>query len=163
MRKRSFRQKMLLKMVNFWPPFLAAGIKVKNVGQDMRSVDVEMKMWPWNRNYVGTHFGGSIYAMTDPFYMLMLMENMGNDYILWDKAADIKFKKPGKGKLTAHFNLTQERIAEIRAEADNNPKAEPKFLVEVKDESGDVVAEVLKTVYVRRKDRGEKPPSLSGK
>lgn len=150
------KKSSLLKFMNFWPPFIGAGIRVRDIAKDFTSLTVEMKMRFWNKNYVGTHFGGSMYAMTDPFYMLMLMENLGKDYVVWDKAADIRFKKPGKGKLTAKFNISKERIAEIKAAADADPKTEPKFLVQIRDEQGDVVAEVDKTVYVCRKDKYKK-------
>lgn len=149
------------RLMNFWPPFLGAGIKVKKISDDFNDITVEMKLTKLNRNYVGTQFGGSIYAMTDPFYMMILMKNLGKDYIVWDKAADIQFKSPGKGKLTAHFNITQQQLAEIKAAADKNYKVEPRFKVEVKDEQGNVVAEVDKLLYVRRKDRqppAPKPP-----
>jgi hypothetical protein len=96
--------------------------------------------------------------MTDPFVMLMLIENLGKDYIVWDKAATIRFRKPGKGLVRAHFELTQERFEEIRKAADENPKTEPVFRVSITDELGDVVAEVEKVLYVRRKDsRGSGP------
>jgi hypothetical protein len=144
---------MFKRLCNLWPPFLGAGIKVKKISDDFTSIDVELRMKRFNKNYVGSHFGGSIYSMTDPFYMMILIKNLGPDYVVWDKAAEIKFKKPGKGTLTAHFNISKERIAEIKAEADSAYKTEPRFKVEIRDESGDVVAEVDKTVYVRRKDR----------
>ena len=103
----------MLRSINIWPPFLAAGIHVR-WGADMRSADVEMRMHFWNRNYVGTHYGGSLYSMTDPFYMLMLIENLGRDYIVWDKAATIRFRRPGTGTVRAEFRLTQEQLDEIR-------------------------------------------------
>ncbi|MFN7113148.1 MAG: DUF4442 domain-containing protein [Alphaproteobacteria bacterium] len=150
------------RLINLWPPFLGAGIKIKEISEDYTDFKVEMKLTKFNRNYVGTQFGGSIYAMTDPFYMLILMKNLGKDYIVWDKAADIRFKLPGKGKLTAHFNISKERIAEIKAQADKDYKVEPRFTVHVKDEQGNVVAEIDKVLYVRRKDRKKddtpKPP-----
>lgn len=144
------------RLINLWPPFLGAGIKVSKISKDFSAVDVEMKLRKWNRNYVGTHYGGSIFSMTDPFFALIVIKNLGSDYIVWDKASEIKFKKPGKGKISAHFNIAKERLQQIREEADRNPKSEPVFVVEVKDEAGDVVAEVTKTLYVRRKD---KPPA----
>lgn len=143
----------LLKLMNVWPPYLGAGVTVKKSDEDLTSVEVEMKLRFWNRNYVNTHFGGSLYAMTDPFFMLMLMHHLGKDYIVWDKAAAIQFKKPGKGKVSAHFKLSKEEASAIREQADANYKVEPVFDVEIKDENGDVVAEVKKTLYVRRKDR----------
>jgi len=151
-----------LKLFNFWPPLLGASIGVKEISDDFCHAVITLKDRPWNRNPNGTHYGGSIYSMTDPFYMLMLMENLGPDYLLWDKTADIRFKKPGKGTLTAEFNLTAERIAEIKSQADTQWKVEPEFLVEVKNAAGEVVAEVDKLLYVRRKDHKPEdffPPS----
>ncbi len=87
----------LRRWINFWPPFLGMGIRIVRIATDMKAVDVEMKLRWWNANYVGTHFGGSLFAMTDPFYMLMLMANLGRDYIVWDKTASIRYRKPGKG------------------------------------------------------------------
>jgi hypothetical protein len=110
-----------------------------------------MKLRFWNRNYVGTHYGGSLYSMTDPFYMLMLMDNLGPGYIVWDKAATIRFRKPGKGIVKAEFRLTGAQLDEIRAKLATQDKYEPTFVVQVKDETGDVVAEVQKVLHVRKK------------
>ncbi len=143
-------QRLMLRLINVWPPFLASGIRVK-WGRDHKSVDVEMKLRFWNRNYVGTHYGGSLYSMTDPFYMLMLMENLGPGYVVWDKAASIRFRKPGKGKVTAAFRLTDEQLDDIRTKLTTQEKYEPSFLVEVRDEAGDVVAEVQKVLHIKRK------------
>src|SRR5208283_546476 len=146
----TFKQRLMLRVINIWPPMAGAGIRVR-WGADLKSVDVEMKLRKWNQNYVGTHYGGSLYSMTDPFYMLMLMNNLGRDYIVWDKAASIRFRKPGKGRVRAEFRLTDEQLDEIRTELTTKPKYEPTFLVEVKDEAGDVVAEVQKVIHIRRK------------
>jgi len=117
----------------------------------MKAVDVEMKLRFWNANYVGTHFGGSLFAMTDAFYMLMLMANLGRDYIVWDKAATIRYKKPGKGRVRAEFRLSDSQIEDIREKLKTLPKYEPVFTVEVKDEAGVVIAEVEKLLHVRKK------------
>lgn len=146
----------MLRFMRFWPPFWGSGVKVTNISKDMTSLVVEMKLRWWNRNYVGTHFGGSLYAMTDPFYVLMLIHKLGREYIVWDKSADIRFKKPGKGRVHAKFTLSEEQILAIRNEADKNPKSEPEFSIMIIDEGGDVVAEVRKVLYVRRKDRPQK-------
>ncbi len=140
----------MLRSINIWPPFFGAGIRVK-WGDDHKAVDVEMKLRFWNRNYVGTHYGGSLYSMADPFYMLMLMEHLGRDYIVWDKAASIRFRKPGKGKVKAEFRLTDAQLDEIREKLKLQEKYEPTFSVEIRDESGDVVAEVQKLLHIRRK------------
>jgi len=139
----------MLRWINIWPPLLGAGIRVR--WRSNREVDVEMKLRSWNRNYVGTHYGGSLYSMTDPFYMLMLMENLGRDYIVRDKAASIRFRKPGKGKVKAEFRLSDAQLDEIRDKLTTQEKYQPTFLVEVKDEAGEVVAEVQKVLHVRRK------------
>jgi hypothetical protein len=142
----------LRRWINLWPPFLGAGIRVQHIAPDMRAVDVEMKLGFWNANYVGTHFGGSLFAMTDPFYMLMLMANLGRDYIVWDKAASIRYRKPGKGTVRAEFRLSDSQIDDIREKLKTLPKYEPIFTVEVRDEVGVVIAEVEKLLHVRKKD-----------
>ena len=139
----------MLRAINIWPPFFGAGIRVR--WRSNQAVDVEMKLRFWNRNYVGTHYGGSLYSMADPFYMLMLMENLGRDYIVWDKAASIRFRKPGKGRVKAEFRLTDAQLVEIREKLKLQEKYEPTFTVEVKDEAGEVVAEVQKVLHIRRK------------
>ncbi len=138
-------------LMNLWPPFLGAGIRVTRLDPDWRAVDVRMKLRWWNRNFVGTHYGGSLYSMTDPFYMLMLIENLGRDYIVWDKSASMRFRRPSRGKVTAAFRLSGEQIEAIRRTLQNEPKIEPAFMVEVKDENGAVVAEVQKVLSVRKK------------
>ena len=141
--------------MNIWPPFLGSGIRVRRLGSDWTEIDVEMKLHWWNRNYVGTHYGGSLYSMADPFFMVMLIQNLGKDYIVWDKSASIRFKKPGRGTVSASFRLSQEQIREIRQALNTheNEKIERVFTVEVKDESGNVVAQIEKLLHIRRKDR----------
>jgi hypothetical protein len=145
----------LRRAVNLWPPFLGAGIRVKHIAPDMKSIDVEMKLRWWNANYVGTHFGGSLFAMADPFYMLMLMANLGRDYIVWDKAATIRYRKPGKSTVRAEFRLNDSQLDDIREKLKTLPKYEPTFRVEVKDEQGIVIADVEKLLYIRKKQRLE--------
>jgi acyl-coenzyme A thioesterase PaaI-like protein len=148
---RRLLKKNLRTFINTYPPLLGAGIKVTRISPDYREVDVEMTLRYWNANYVGTHYGGSLYSMCDPFYMLMLIQNLGPGYIVWDKAASIRFRKPGRGTVKAQFRLAAEVIEEVRRAADTQAKHEPVFTVEVKDETGEVVAEVQKTIYVKKK------------
>jgi hypothetical protein len=138
--------------LNIWPPFLGAGIRVKRLASDWKEIDVEMRLRRWNANYVGTHYGGSLYSMADPFFMVMLIENLGQDYIVWDKAASIRFRKPGRGTVSAKFRLSDEQIAEIRQALISQAKIEHMFTVEIRDESGNIVAEVEKLLHIRRKD-----------
>ena len=144
---------LLRRLFNFWAPFLLSGIHVTRITPDWRHVRVELRMRPWNRNYVGTHFGGSLFAMTDPFWMIQIKECLGNDYLVWDKAAEIEFVKPGKGTVHAEFNLDDAVLEEIRAATAGGRKYLRWFPVEVFDAGGELVATVRKQVYVRLKPR----------
>lgn len=145
------RQLFLDKLINFYGPFMGAGVKLEKMSKDFRQARVSMKLTFYNKNYMGTQFGGSLYAMTDPWYMLMLIKNLGQDYIVWDKAASINFRKPGKGKVFAEFNLTEEHLQEIRATLVTQKKMDYVFKVEVKDTEGKLIAEVDKVLYIRKK------------
>jgi hypothetical protein len=140
-----------LRFINYWGPFLGAGIHVDRMSADLREVAVSMGLHFWNRNYVGTHYGGSLYSMTDPFYMLMLIRNLGPDYIVWDKAATVRFLKPASGRVFASFHLSEGALAEIREQANGERSIERIFTVQVTNEQGMVVAEVDKVLYIRKK------------
>lgn len=146
MRAASFKWR-----INLYPPFLGGGIRIEHISEDYREVDVSLALRWYNRNYVGTQFGGSLYAMTDPFYMLMLMNVLGRDYIVWDQAAKIDFVSPGKGKVWARFRLTREEIDRVKAEAESGAPLRPVYVVEIHDEQDVLVARVEKTLYVRKK------------
>ena len=137
--------------MNVWFPFLFTGIRVTKISDDFRYVKVELRSHWYNKNYVGTHFGGSLFAMTDPFFMLMMQHNLGKAYVVWDSAAKIDFIKPGRGKVRAHLTITDEQINEIKAAAASDNKVLRDFSAEVKDQHGDVVATVVKTLYVRKR------------
>jgi glycerophosphoryl diester phosphodiesterase len=120
-----FSASQLRKGMKWWPPFLGAGIRVKSFSDDFCDAVVELKLGRLNRNAVGTHFGGSLYAMTDPFFMIMLLHNLGGDYLVWDKSGSIEYVAPGRGMVKAHFHLTAARIAEIKAQAEGGDKVLP--------------------------------------
>jgi hypothetical protein len=143
--------KVIKLIINLYPPYLGTGIAVKSISPDYREVCVQMKLRWYNRNYVKTHFGGSLYAMTDPFFMLMLIHILGKDYVIWDKAAHIDFIKPGDGTVTASFLIEEEQIQDIVDRTSNGEKYFPEFSVDIRNESRDVVARVAKTLYVRKK------------
>jgi hypothetical protein len=147
----SLRQKILFKIMNFWPPFWGAGIHIDRVSKDFTEIDVSLKLKFWNRNYVGTAYGGSLYSLCDPFYMLMLIQLMGKGYIVWDKAATIRFKRPGTTKVYAHFRITPEKIREFKEELKGKNKIEPTLTVNVVDGEGNVIAEVDKLIYIKNK------------
>ena len=148
-----FTARQLRNGMKWWPPFLGAGIRVRSLSDDFRDAEVELKLGRLNRNAVGTHFGGSLYAMTDPFYMIMLLKNLGGDYLVWDKSGSVEYLAPGRGIVLARFQLTEERIAEIRAQAAAGDKVLPEFIIDVKDEAGGMVARVRKVLYVRLKPK----------
>ena len=140
------------KLINWYPPMIGAGIKVIETAPDFTAITVEMKLRWWNRNVVGTQFGGSLYMMCDPFFMAILMTKLGRDYIVWDKAASIRFLKPGRKSVRAHFHIPAEEIARVKLEADTRGKLDAEYEVDVIDTDGVIVAKVHKTLYVRRKD-----------
>jgi acyl-coenzyme A thioesterase PaaI-like protein len=145
--------------MNLWPPFLGAGIRVRSIAADWSEAVVELRERFVNRNYVGTHFGGSLFAMTDPFYALLLMHRLGERYLVWDQAARIEFVAPGRGTLTARFRITEALLDSIRAQAAGGGKVLPEFDVEIRDRAGELVARVRKTLYVRLKSR-YRPPTF---
>jgi acyl-coenzyme A thioesterase PaaI-like protein len=141
---------VLRRGMNLWPPFLGAGVRVTRVADDYREVDVTLKLGLLNRNYFGTQFGGSLFAMTDPFFALMMLKNLGPGYVVWDKAGAIRYRKPGRGDVFARFRLDAAAIARARRATARGGRHEPTFTVAIVDRAGETVAEVDKTLYVRR-------------
>ena len=141
----------IFPFMRFWPPFLGAGIKMRWLDASQTTVQVEMNLRFWNRNFVGTHYGGSLYSMCDPFLMLILMQQLGPNYIVWDKEATIRFIKPGKGRVKAVFHIPEKLIEEFRSQLEVERKIEPCFKVEIIDDDGTKIAEVDKTLYLRKK------------
>ena len=147
-----FGRHLKLRLMNFYPPFIGAGIRIDYMASDFREVHVSMKLRFWNKNYVNTHYGGSLYSMCDPFFMRMIMQILGRDYIVWDKAANIRFKKPGKGKVRAIFRITDEDIAKIHQGLKDNDKYEPTFVVDVVNTENEIVCSVEKLLYIKKKE-----------
>ena len=145
--------RLLRRVMNLWPPYLGAGICVRRIADDWSEAVVELRERLANRNFVGTHFGGSLFAMTDPFYALMLMHRLGERYLVWDQAATIEFVAPGRGTVAACFVVSDETVERIRAEAQSGAEVLPQFGVEVHNRAGELIARVRKTIYVRLKPR----------
>ena len=145
------RANTLRRIMNLWPPFLASGIRVTRVSEDYREAEVELRQHWYNMNYVGVHFGGSLFAMTDACYMVMMLQVLGKAYYVWDSRASIEYLKPGRGTVTARFKIDDAAVADILAKTAGGEKYFPEFTVDITDVSGEVVARVLKTLYVRRK------------
>jgi acyl-coenzyme A thioesterase PaaI-like protein len=147
----TFRKRHMRMLMNVWPPFLGAGIRITRLQPDWRAIHVRVKLHRWNSNYVGTHYGGSLYSMADPFFMLMLIENLGPEYIVWDKSASIRFRKPGRGAVSAAFQISEQELDEIREALRSADRIDRAFTVQVKDDAGNVIAEIDKQIQIRRR------------
>jgi hypothetical protein len=112
---------------------------------------VSMRLHWYNRNFVGTQFGGGMCAMTDPFYMLMLFNALGRDYFVWDKAGQIEFVKPGRSRLTARFEITEPMLDDIRRHTAGGEKYFKVLPLDIIDADGEIVAKVQRTLYIRKK------------
>lgn len=134
-----------------YAPFRGARIKITHIASDFRNIVVSMPLVLANKNLVGTHFGGSLYSMCDPFFMLMLMNNLGPQYHVWDQEASIAFLKPGRSTVTANFVVSQHQIDEIKSLASSGNKTLYSFVVEVTDVKQEVIARVTKVLYIRLK------------
>lgn len=147
----SFRTRIDRYKFNLFPTYRGSGGRVTYVADDYREMRVEIPLWWRTRNYVGTIYGGSMYGAIDPVYMLMLIKNLGPDYVVWDRAAKIRFRKPGKDTLYAHFLLTGEELDEIRSLAETQRSVDRVYQVPLKDKNGKVHAEIEKTLYIAKK------------
>jgi acyl-coenzyme A thioesterase PaaI-like protein len=149
---RRFLRRLRVRLINFYPPYLGAGVWVWRRRTVPISFDVWLPLRWWNKNYVGSHFGGSLYSMCDPFYMLILLDALGPEYIVWDKASSIRFLRPARGRVRAHFEVSKERVEEIRRQVATQGVVEPLFTAHIRDRKGRIVAEVTKLLYVRSKN-----------
>ena len=140
-----------IKMINWYPPYIGAGIKLKKVNQEKTRMEVELRKTWFNKNLFGTHFGGSLYSMCDPFYVFIVHNYLGRGYVVWDKSAEIKFIKPGTGKVSAIFEVSQEKLLQLKGEVDSAGKLTVIFETAITNESDELVAKVRKEIYMRKK------------
>ncbi|MEI7816558.1 MAG: DUF4442 domain-containing protein [Desulfuromonadales bacterium] len=143
--------RLLKFLLLFYPPYIGAGVRITYISRDWRELHVSMKLGLYNRNIVGTHFGGSLYSMIDPHLMLLLMQLLGKDYTVWDKGAEIEFIHPGKGTVTSTITISDTELGEIRKNTADGQKHFPEFNLKIIAADGTIVAKVKKTLYVRRK------------
>ena len=139
------------RLLNFYPPYLGAGVHVDWIAENWKEMQVSMACRWYNRNYVGTHFGGSLYSMVDPHLMLLMIQLLGKEYIVWDKQADIEFVKATKRKVSARISISDSDILQIKAQTANGEKYLPEFVISIRDEEGALIAQVKKTLYIRKK------------
>ena len=145
------------RVMNFWPPFIGLRIHIEHISPDWRHVRMRMKLGLRNKNYVGSHFGGGLFAMVDPFYMIMMMHQLGSDYLVWDKSARIEFIAPGRTTVYADFRLNDEQLNDVKARTANGEKYEPAYAVDIVDTAGKLVARMEKTLYIRKKKEKSQP------
>ena len=145
------RPRLLKTLMNCWPPFWGAGIRIEQLSQDYRYCRIGLTLRWWNRNANRTQYGGSLFSMTDPVYSMLLMGILGEGYYIWDRAASITFLKPGRGCVFADIHLSQERLDEILTATQDGHKHFPRFRINIVDEEGVIIAEVERTLYVRKK------------
>ncbi|MFT3712359.1 MAG: YiiD C-terminal domain-containing protein [Archangium sp.] len=146
-------KRRVLQLMNVYPPYLGAGVRVADIEGDGDRIDaliIELRTTLWNRNYVGTAFGGSLYSMADPWFMLLLGWKLGKPYVVWDKAATIDFVKPGRSTLRARFEMPDATVSQIRSQLDAVGKVEPRFETELRDESGTLIARVRKHLHAHK-------------
>jgi acyl-coenzyme A thioesterase PaaI-like protein len=141
---------------NLFPAYRGTGARITYIARDWREVHLRVPLSWRTRNYVGTIFGGSMYGAVDPIYMLMLIRALGPEYVVWDKAARIRFKKPGRTTLYARFRLDEAELTALRAALAEKPVVDRDYVIELVDDGGVVHAVVEKTLHVRRADRGRK-------
>ncbi|MBA3320210.1 MAG: DUF4442 domain-containing protein [Pyrinomonadaceae bacterium] len=148
----SRRTRLLRWKLNLFPAYVGTGARVTYIAGDFHEIHVKLPLTWRTRNYVGTIFGGSMYAAVDPVYMVMLIEILGRDYVVWDKAATIRFKHPGRETLYAKFLLTTDEVGRIKTELIDRKSLESIYQVELIDEAGKVHARVEKTIYIARRE-----------
>lgn len=144
--------KLVQRLLNIYPPYVGAGIHIDEIDYAQGRIRVSMALTKLNKNIVGTQFGGSLFSMTDPFMMLLLMQKLGQNYMVWDKSASIDFIKAGTSQVFVEFNLTTDEVADIIELAKDGQAIFRHYDVEIKDIHGEIVARVHKTVYIRLRE-----------
>lgn len=147
----SFRSKLDRFKFNLFPAYRGSGARILYISEDYREIKIKIPLNWRTKNYVGTIYGGSMYSGVDPIYMVMLIRNLGKDYIVWDKSAKIRFKKPGKETLFADFKITEGDLDEIKTQLETKQSIDKIYIVELKDKNGKVYCVVEKTLYIARK------------
>ena len=144
--------KAVVRLISYWPPLLFSGIKVVDFSDDLSFVRVRLKSRFWNKNFFGTHYGGSLFSMCDPFYLFMLLQHLNKEHIVWDLRSDIHFISAVGEPVFAEFRIEKAEIDNIRQQALENYKVTPSFSTHITTASNMLVAKVTKTIYIRRKD-----------
>lgn len=146
----SLRTRMWRWGFNLYPCYFGTGARITYIANNWREIRLKVPLTPRTRNYVGTIFGGSMYGAIDPIYMIMLIRSLGKEYVVWDKAATIRFRKPGRSTLFAHFTLDEAELHEIRQTLQTEESLDRVYTVSLVDAEGSIHATIEKTIYIRR-------------
>ncbi|HVF44402.1 MAG TPA: DUF4442 domain-containing protein [Pyrinomonadaceae bacterium] len=159
----SFKTKLRRWALNFFPAYRGTGGRVTYISDDYTEVHVRLPLSWRTRNYVGTIYGGSMYGAVDPVYMIMLIKMLGRDYVVWDKAASIRFRRPGRTTLRARFVVERSEVEAIKAELVGRKSLDRVYRVDLVDGAGKVHAQVEKTLYIARRETSSKLQVQSSK
>ncbi|HJV24015.1 MAG TPA: DUF4442 domain-containing protein [Holophagaceae bacterium] len=154
--RESWRSRRYRWLINLWPCYLGTGARLTFLASDWRSLRVKVPLGWRTKNAYGTHFGGSLYAAVDPLFVLMFRKVLGPEVVVWDKAAAIQFKRPGRSNLFAELRIDEAEVAAIREALVRSPKVDRTYQVELKDAQGEVHAVVEKVVHFRRREADRK-------
>ncbi|MEO6393425.1 MAG: DUF4442 domain-containing protein [Pyrinomonadaceae bacterium] len=149
----SGKTKWLRRKFNFFPAYRGTGGRIDYIADDLREIRIRLPLSWRTRNYVGTIFGGSMYGAVDPIYMVMLIRLLGRDYVVWDKSASIRFRRPGKATLFATFVITAEETEAIKTELTERKSLERIYQIDLVDAAGKVHAKIEKSIYIGRRER----------
>jgi acyl-coenzyme A thioesterase PaaI-like protein len=157
----SFKTRLMRWGFNFFPAYRRTGARITYIANDLHEVRIKLPLTWKTRNYVGTMFGGSMYAAVDPIFMLMFIKLLRPEYVVWDKAATIQFKRPGRSTLRARFEIQKPELKAIREELERNSALDRVYRIELLDENGSICAVIEKTIYFKKKDTSELPKGTS--
>jgi acyl-coenzyme A thioesterase PaaI-like protein len=146
----SFAKKIERFKFNLFPAYRGSGGRIAYISDDYHEIHVKLPLNWRTKNYVGTIFGGSMFAATDPIYMVMLIKILGENYLVWDKSTNIRFKRPGKETLFAKFLITPDEINEIKAQLDETKSIDKVYTIELKNKAGKTHAIIEKTLYLSK-------------
>lgn len=148
----SFKSRLMRWKFNLFPVYRRTGARITYISGDWREIHIKLPLNWKTKNYVGTIFGGSMYAAVDPMYMVMFINILGPEYIVWDKAASIKFKQPGRSTLRAKFKIRKAELTYIRKTLKEQSKLDRAYQIELIDEDGAICAVVEKIIHFKKKE-----------
>jgi hypothetical protein len=147
-----FKKSTLFKILfNYSPMYKRTNARLISVSEDLHKVKIKISLNYKNKNYMGTMFGGSMLSATDPIYMIQLLQILGDDYVVWDKATNIRFKKPANQHSYALFAFTSDEIIQIKEDVATKNEIDLLKTLTIESNSNQIFAVVEKTIYISTK------------